>query len=337
MARTKKAPSTDTAPANGNGAYVCFEAQLWKTADALRNNMDVAEYKHVGLGDKASRSKDILGRVYEYFLIPTHRRALAGLMLLVALMLSGCAGHPRPAPAPAQQIAQVSTISALMLGQFNGILPLRDLLHYGDFGLGTFDQLDGELILLDGRVYQGLADGSVREPDPVLTTPFAVVTRFGSPTASPLVSAESLAELEARLDGALPEKNSFVAIRIEAEFSSLTMRSVPRQTPPFVPLAEVVKHQSLWTHGHVTGTLVGIRCPKWVGGINVPGYHWHFLSHDKRLGGHVIDCNITSGTMASRICREWLVRLSPAADMEKVNLNQDLSGDLERVERQRGR
>jgi acetolactate decarboxylase len=266
-----------------------------------------------------------------------YRRAFIGVALLAALLLAGCAAGRPGSAAPAGRIVQVSTINALMLGQFNGILPLRDLLCDGDLGLGTFDQLDGELILLDGRIYQGSADGSVREPDPSLTTPFAVVTRFGSPSPAALAPAKSLAELEARLDAALPEKNSFVAIRIEAEFSSLTMRSVPRQTPPFVPLAEVVKHQSLWTHGQVSGTLVGIRCPRWAGGINVPGYHWHFLSRDKRLGGHVIDCMISSGTLASRTCREWLVRLSPAAAIEKVDLNQDLSGDLERVERQRGK
>ncbi|MGC8494156.1 MAG: type I restriction-modification system subunit M [Syntrophobacteraceae bacterium] len=33
-----------------NGANLGFEAQLWQAADALRNNMDAAEYKHVVLG-----------------------------------------------------------------------------------------------------------------------------------------------------------------------------------------------------------------------------------------------------------------------------------------------
>jgi type I restriction enzyme M protein len=65
---------------NNNGANLGFESELWRAADALRSNMDAAEYKHVvlgqlidlisniGLGDKANRSRDILGRVYEYFL-----------------------------------------------------------------------------------------------------------------------------------------------------------------------------------------------------------------------------------------------------------------------------
>lgn len=36
--------------ASGNGATLGFEAKLWQAADALRNNMDAAEYKHVVLG-----------------------------------------------------------------------------------------------------------------------------------------------------------------------------------------------------------------------------------------------------------------------------------------------
>lgn len=25
-------------------------------------------------------------------------------------------------------------------------------------------------------------------------------------------------------------------------------------------------------------------------GVNVPGYHFHFLSKDKKSGGHILDC-----------------------------------------------
>jgi type I restriction-modification system DNA methylase subunit len=35
---------------NDTGANLGFEAKLWQAADALRNNMDAAEYKHVVLG-----------------------------------------------------------------------------------------------------------------------------------------------------------------------------------------------------------------------------------------------------------------------------------------------
>jgi len=45
MAKSNKARSVS----NG-GANLGFEAKLWAAADALRNNMDAAEYKHVVLG-----------------------------------------------------------------------------------------------------------------------------------------------------------------------------------------------------------------------------------------------------------------------------------------------
>jgi len=59
MAKKKSAKSETT-------ANLGFEAKLWQAADKLRNNMDAAEYKHVVLG--LIFPKDILGRVFEYFL-----------------------------------------------------------------------------------------------------------------------------------------------------------------------------------------------------------------------------------------------------------------------------
>jgi type I restriction enzyme M protein len=35
---------------NGNGANLGFEAELFKTADKLRGNMEPSDYKHVALG-----------------------------------------------------------------------------------------------------------------------------------------------------------------------------------------------------------------------------------------------------------------------------------------------
>src|SRR6266550_8323916 len=43
-------PRETTTPTKGNGAKLGFEANLWRAADALRSNMDAAEYKHVVLG-----------------------------------------------------------------------------------------------------------------------------------------------------------------------------------------------------------------------------------------------------------------------------------------------
>lgn len=255
--------------------------------------------------------------------------------LLAFLMVAGSSACTTTRHAE-DQLTQVSTINALMLGQFAGVAPLSDLLRDGDIGIGTFDQLDGELIILDGEVYQGKANGSVQRPPLSVTTPFAVVTRIGDAPREPLTPAKTIAALEAELDARHPQMNSFLAVRVEGEFASLTMRSVPKQSPPFPTLTEVVKHQSVWTHDRVAGTLVGFRCPKWTGGINVPGYHWHFISNDRTLAGHIIDCTLTRGDARAAVRHEWVVRLSPSADMDRIDLHQDLSKDLDTVERQRG-
>src|SRR6202158_1160555 len=56
-------------------------------------------------------------------------------------------------------IFQTSTVDALMEGASQGDMTMGELKTHGDFGLGTFDGLDGEMIELDGKVFQVRADG----------------------------------------------------------------------------------------------------------------------------------------------------------------------------------
>ncbi|WP_437203454.1 acetolactate decarboxylase [Planctomicrobium sp. SH664] len=244
-----------------------------------------------------------------------------------------------PAPVSAQQnvdhdrLTQVSIINALLLGEYDGVMTIGDLLKLGDFGLGTCDHLDGELIVLDGVAYQARADGSVQQLKPEITTPFAIVTRFERDHERPCPPVDSLEQLEHAVDAMAPGRDRFYAIRVEGVFSSLLIRSVPRQERPYRPLVEIAAEQAEWKLEKVTGTLVAIRCPKWVSGIGVPGYHWHFLSADRKTGGHVLGCQLTSGTLAFDDCSSWLIELP--TDTKSADLGQDLSRELERVEKQR--
>ncbi|AGA29252.1 acetolactate decarboxylase [Singulisphaera acidiphila] len=234
------------------------------------------------------------------------------------------------------QITQVSVINALMLGQYDGQMGIPEMLRYGNFGVGTLDHLDGELIVLDGKAYQVRGDGQVLEVGPDRSTPFVVVTSFDQDGAFPCPPVGSLTDLEAHLNESLAQKNNFVAIRVEARFRSLTLRSVHRQEPPYKPLAEVAKSQSVWTHENLSGTLVGIRSPAWVDGLNVPGYHWHFLSEDHKIGGHLLDCRVRDGRVRYDICGDWLLKLSESKEFNTTDLGRDLSRDLKRVESSRG-
>lgn len=266
-----------------------------------------------------------------------HRRRIAfSVACVVATWLaSGCTpakSNKTKTPA-AHQLTQVSIINALMLGHYDGVTTIGELLASGDFGLGTCNQLDGELIVLDGKAYKAMADGKVAELPADETTPFAVVVPFRSQAELDIGKIGSLEELEARLEGELTNQNVFYAIRIDAELPSITVRSVARQSPPYAPLVEVVKQQSVWTHNNVRGTLVGIRSPKWTSGIGIPGYHWHFLSDDHELGGHCLDCQIDSGKIRYDWCDRWLVKLDDSIGTSA--LHADLTEEVDRVERLR--
>src|SRR5439155_22250113 len=136
-----------------------------------------------------------------------------------------------------------------------------------------------------------------------------VVTPFDGDGDFPCPAVGSLADLDARLDAALGRRNDFHAVRIDGRFPSIVLRSVHRQEPPYRPLAEVAKGQSVWTRRDLGGTLVGIRSPDWVAGLNVPGYHWHFLSDDRKVGGHVLDCEVRGGRVRHDVCPNWLIKL----------------------------
>ena len=58
---------------------------------------------------------------------------------------------------------QVSTSRALVEGVFGGCLTVKDLKQHGDFGLGTYEQLDGEMIMLEGRCFRVIQNGQAIE------------------------------------------------------------------------------------------------------------------------------------------------------------------------------
>lgn len=250
--------------------------------------------------------------------------------------LVSCTPSKPTGTAETDRITQISVINALMIGRYDGLMPIPELLRHGDFGVGTLDHLDGEMLVLDGRAYQVRGDGVVVEVGPDRSTPFAVVTPFEPDGEFACPEVAGLTDLDTRLDEALPQKNAFVAIRVDGRFASITLRSVHRQEPPYKPLAEVAQSQSMWTHSDLSGTLVGIRCPAWVGGLNVPGYHWHFVSDDRKIGGHVLDCRVREGRVRYDVCRSWEVKLDSSAEFNQLDLGKDQSRDLHRVESSRG-
>jgi len=232
-------------------------------------------------------------------------------------------------------LVQFSLVAALAVGDYEQGAPLRDVLAAGDFGVGTFNRLDGEMIVLDGAIYQALADGSVRTADLEGGTPFAAVTFFNEDGRIEDVSAATLDDLDEQLDRKLPRQNLPCAIRIDGDFAELTLRSVPSQSPPFRPLVEMVKQQVTWRHQNVRGSLIGLRCPSWIGTLNVAGYHWHFLSDDHEIGGHVLACQFESGLLRYDECTSLVIHLPQSDAFDKFDTREINKQDIDDIERQR--
>lgn len=256
-------------------------------------------------------------------------RLLLALLLAAGLCSAALAADAARQPA----LVQVGVIDALLAGGYEGSLGLKALRGLGDFGLGTFDALDGEMVVLDGVVYQVPFSGQVRKAPMGLTTPFAQVLRFRPQAFVALPPQAGLKDVEALLDNELGDANVFAAARIDAGFTRLTARSVPRQSPPYRPLAEVAKEQAVFRFETVTGTLVGLRGPAFAKGLGVPGWHWHFLTSDRARGGHVLEFVLGAGrAKAGLMTVRRMELLLPQAGLAGLDLARDRARELHTVE-----
>ncbi len=222
---------------------------------------------------------------------------------------------------------QVSTSGALVEGVYQGCVSVADLKRHGDFGLGTFEGLDGEMMLLDGHCYQARSDGSVREaPDSVLT-PFAVVTRFQADRTVPLEAVAGWSDLAQQLDGLRTSNNLFYGLKLAGSFDWLKLRTACR-TEPGVDLVTATAHQAEFEFEAIAGTLVGFWTPDYARTLNVPGYHLHFISHDRRHGGHLL--NLRSGPLQLQLALEsdFHLALPETPAFLQADLTQDPSQAL---------
>jgi acetolactate decarboxylase len=229
---------------------------------------------------------------------------------------------------------QASTIGALLEGAYEGDLSFAELAEHGDLGLGTLNALDGEMIALDGLFHRADVDGAVTEVESTARTPFAVVTAF-EPAIDEMVEGPLDHDgLLSRLDELTPAAAISCAIRIDGHFDLIRARSVPRQMPPYRPLTEVVAEQHVFELLDVEGTMLGFRFPAYAEGIEVSGYHLHFISADRSRGGHVLGSR-RGGALRVRIdpSSELHVELPPGIELADAGVAAETHAAVERVER----
>jgi len=233
-----------------------------------------------------------------------------------------------------EKIVQISTIDALLNGIYDGETSIAELKKYGDTGIGTFNSLDGEMIALNGQFYQIKSNGVAYLADN-LKTPCAFVTFFETDKKLQLASGMSFEAFTSKMDSIIPTKNIFYAIKIEGEFKSVKTRSVPRQEKPYKKFVEVAKTQPIFDFKNVKGVMVGFRCPPFVKGINVPGYHLHFLTKNKKAGGHVLSFEIANAVLKIDETRGFTLLLPKDKEFYNTNLFGNKEKELEEAEKLR--
>lgn len=227
---------------------------------------------------------------------------------------------------------QTSTVDALLDGKYDGDVSFGELRGSGDFGLGTLEALDGEMVALDGKFYQVRADGRVYRIGEHAKTPFAVVTFFEPGPSVTLAGPMDFGEFRARLDGLAGGEGSCHAVRVDGRFGHVRTRSVPRQKKPYPPLSEVVKDQPVFELNDVSGSLVGFRFPSYAQGLNVAGYHLHFVTLDRSAGGHVLDFTLEHGELRIDSEADLRLELPPGVGLPVPDTTAVKKEALDRIE-----
>jgi acetolactate decarboxylase len=197
-------------------------------------------------------------------------------------------------------VVQTGTIAALLDGHYGGNIRLDELLEHGDLGIGTVEHLDGELVVIDGEAWVVHGDGRVDAVPASTPTPFAVVCNFAPASTRLLDGPLDFDALTAALDALAPPDDPVVAVRVDGRFRDLRLRSVHAQHEPYPPLRQVVADQTEWTLAaggdpSRAGSVVGFRFPDATSGIEVAGYHLHFIADDRTAGGHVLELVLDEG------------------------------------------
>jgi acetolactate decarboxylase len=228
------------------------------------------------------------------FLVVT--AAIIGVVLIASLIIN-LSGPDSNLIEKQDTIFQVSAFNTFSAGNFDGNTTFEELEKRGDFGIGTLNGLNGEMIALDGIFYQVPISGVPRQIDPSEKTPYATVTFFHATKAFQLSNPADYSQLASDINANLQDPNAIYAIRIHGFFDSIKTRSVPIQAEPYPSLTDAVKNQTIFLLNSTQGTAVGFYFPKNMDGVDFSGVHLHFLADDHLSGGHLLECSFSNATV----------------------------------------
>ncbi|MCR4611996.1 MAG: acetolactate decarboxylase [Lachnospiraceae bacterium] len=225
------------------------------------------------------------------------KKVLIPLVVAVCIFFTGC----QSSNVNKDVLYQVDLLQSLTLGQYDGVITVEELAKHGDIGIGTFEGVNGEMIVLDGVVYQALGDGSVVVADSKEKVPYATVTYMDKDIEKKDFTANDISDLKNKLDEIVKENgiNHFYMVRIDGKCNQIKVRSELKQQKPYKYLDEALStDQREFVYDNSEGTIVGLYCPPYMDKLNSPGWHFHFISNDKKQGGHILELNGLSGNVA---------------------------------------
>lgn len=263
---------------------------------------------------------------------------------LAALTFTSCTteeidnGNQHPVSYDNETMYQVATLQSLMVGNYDGYVPVGTLRQWGDIGLGTFDKVDGEMIVLDGTVYQARYDGTVNVASDNTGVPFATVTHFDTDYTLNINSLGNIAQLSELLTAEVNKRgmNLIYALRIDvSQCEKVHVRSELPQEKPYRPLAEALKtDQREFVYNDIDGTIVAVYFPAFFNMQNTPGWHFHFISSDRTRGGHMLDIISTTPMQAKLDATTYFQLYMPEdTSFSMKDLSKDMSKEIEDVEK----
>lgn len=226
---------------------------------------------------------------------------------------------------------QVSTTGALVQGVYNEAVTVGGLRTHGDFGLGTFEGLDGEMVVLDGKFYQAHADGRITAPADAVPVPFATLTNFQPQHHGKIENVTSMSSLTGELDKLRRSDNLFFAVRVDGLFDEVYWR-VACKVEAGVHLDKATDAQAEFRQSNIKGTMVGFWSPAYSRTIAVAGWHLHFLTEDRKAGGHVLGCKAVSLDVQVQDLDDLHLAIPETREFLHADLTQDPAAALEKAE-----
>lgn len=261
------------------------------------------------------------------------------VLLLLGLSLSACNSTHKSIsnnkPTNKEVINQISLLQGLMLGDYYGSITVKELKSMGDTGIGTFDKLNGELIMTNGIVYRAKADGSVEVVGDDELIPFSNVTKFEIDEKYIVSNINNIDDVLNNLNNKIENinVNQYYMVKIVGDFTKMNVRSEKAQQEPYKPLVEVLKtDQTFFNYENVEGTVVALYMPPYMGNVNTTGWHLHFISKDGTKGGHILDLSIKNAEIQLDYTQGFELYIPDGEFFKSLDLTIEQDDDIKEVE-----